>query len=55
MMSTSAKKDVRAVPSYCYNCVAGPDLMTVRVENGVATRIEPCHQAAAIHPGLGRV
>ncbi len=46
---------IRAVPSYCYNCVAGPDLMTVRVENGVATRIEPCHAAAAIHPGLGRV
>ncbi len=55
MMSMSAKKDIREVPSYCYNCVAGPDLMTVRVENGIATRIEPCHAAAAIHPGLGRV
>ncbi|MGC8475597.1 MAG: molybdopterin-dependent oxidoreductase [Acetobacteraceae bacterium] len=43
------------VPSYCYNCVAGPDLMRVRVEDGVAVRIEPDLSAAAIHPGLGRV
>ncbi len=50
-----AHPDRREVPSYCYNCVAGPDLMTVRVEDGVAVRIEPRHAAAAIHPGLGRV
>jgi phenylacetyl-CoA:acceptor oxidoreductase len=43
------------VPSYCYNCTAGPDLMTVRVENGVAVRIEPNFAAADVHPGLGRV
>ena len=54
-MSTPAAREIRSVPSYCYNCVAGPDLMTVRVENGVVTRIEPCHAAASIHPGLGRV
>ena len=45
----------RSVPSFCYNCVAGPDLMRVSVENGVATRIEPDVSAAAVHPGLGRV
>jgi len=54
-MSAAGPDTIREVPSYCYNCVAGPDLMTVRVENGVATRIDPCHAAAAIHPGLGRV
>ena len=54
-MSAASAETVREVPNYCYNCVAGPDLMTVRVENGVATRIDPCHAAAAIHPGLGRV
>ena len=54
-MSAPPTSEVREVPSYCYNCVAGPDLMRVRVENGVATRIEPSHAAAAIHPGLGRV
>ena len=54
-MSAAVKRDVREVPSFCYNCVAGPDLMTVRVENGVAVRIEPRQEAAAVHPGLGRV
>ena len=54
-MSAASAAPVQSVPSYCYNCVAGPDLMRVRVENGVATRIEPCHAAAAVHPGLGRV
>ncbi len=38
---TAANTTVKEVPSFCYNCVAGPDLMTVRVENGVATRIDP--------------
>jgi phenylacetyl-CoA:acceptor oxidoreductase len=56
MAMTPANTDtVKEVPSFCYNCVAGPDLMTVRVENGVATRIDPCHAAETIHPGLGRV
>ncbi|MDE2006037.1 MAG: molybdopterin-dependent oxidoreductase [Rhodospirillales bacterium] len=50
-----AAREIHEVPSYCYNCVAGPDLMRVRVEDGVATRIEPDESAAAIHPGLGRV
>ena len=29
------------VPTYCFNCVAGPDLLTVKVENGVATEVAP--------------
>ncbi len=48
-------KDVRRVPTYCYQCVAGPDLLTVKVEQGVATEVEPNHCAAEIHPGGGRV
>lgn len=44
----------RSVPTYCYNCVAGPDLLTVRVEDGVATRVQPDHSAAGIHPAHGR-
>ena len=32
---------VRKVPEYCYQCVAGPDLLTVKVEDGVATEVEP--------------
>ncbi len=54
-MTANAPKDVREVRTLCYNCVAGPDLMTVRVEDGVATRIEPDFTAEEVHPGLGRV
>ncbi len=49
------EKTARTVPSYCYNCVAGPDLLTVTVENGVATEIGPNFAAAEIHPAGGRV
>jgi phenylacetyl-CoA:acceptor oxidoreductase len=36
-----------SVPTYCYNCVAGPDLFTVKVVDGLATGIEPNHAAVA--------
>ena len=48
-------KGVRIVPTYCYQCVAGPDLLTVKVEDGVATEVEPNFCAADIHPGGGKV
>ena len=44
----------RKVPQYCYQCVAGPDLLTVKVEEGVATEVEPNFAAAEIHPGAGK-
>ena len=47
--------NVRKVPTYCYQCVAGPDLLTVKVEDGVATEVEPNFCAAAVHPGGGKV
>jgi phenylacetyl-CoA:acceptor oxidoreductase len=47
--------DVRTVPTYCYQCVAGPDLLTVKVEQGVATEVQPNFCAANIHPGGGKV
>ena len=43
------------VATYCYQCVAGPDLLTVKVCDGVATEIEPNFAAAAVHPGGGKV
>ena len=43
------------VPVCCYQCVAGPDLMRVEVEDGVATRIEPNYNITDNHPGGGRV
>jgi len=41
--------------TYCYQCVAGPDLLTVKVVDGVATEVEPNFAAADVHPGGGRV
>lgn len=52
---TVAGADVRHVPTYCYQCVAGPDLLTVKVQDGVATEVEPNFCAAAVHPGGGKV
>ncbi|MBM4219887.1 MAG: molybdopterin oxidoreductase [Gammaproteobacteria bacterium] len=43
------------VKTYCYQCVAGPDLLEVEVENGVATQVTPNFDAATIHPGGGKV
>ncbi len=45
----------RRVPTYCYQCVAGPDLLTVKVVDGVATEVEPNFCAAEVHPGGGKV
>ena len=54
-MSTAVATRTIRVPTYCYQCVAGPDLLTVKVEDGVATEVEPNFCAAAIHPGGGKV
>lgn len=43
------------IPVYCYQCVAGPDLLNVVLEDGVATRIEPNSKFSDIHPAAGRV
>ncbi len=43
------------VPVYCYQCVAGPDLLKVEVEDGVATRVVANFDIRAEHPGGGRV
>ena len=54
-MTASRATAVKQVPTYCYQCVAGPDLLTVRVQDGVATGVEPNFCAEDIHPGAGRV
>ena len=43
------------VPTYCYQCVAGPDLLNVEVVNGVATQVEPNFSAGEVHPAGGKV
>jgi len=45
----------RKVPIYCYQCVAGPDLLKVEVEDGVAKRVESNYDIRGQHPGGGRV
>ena len=54
-MSTATAPATRRVPTYCYQCVAGPDLLTVKVVDGVAAEVEPNFCASAIHPGGGTV
>ena len=56
-MTKPARKirDRKMVPVYCSQCVAGPDLMRVEVEDGVATRIESNYGISDKHPGGGRV
>ena len=43
------------VPVYCYQCVAGPDLLKVVVRDGVAVAVEPNTDVAAEHPACGKV
>jgi len=53
-MRATQAKSVKHVPTYCYNCVSGPDFMSVKVVDGVATEIEPNFAAAEVHPARGR-
>ena len=43
------------IPVYCYQCVAGPDLLKVVVDGGVAVGVEPNEDVAAEHPACGKV
>ena len=46
---------VEKVPVYCYQCVAGPDLLQVIVKDGVVVGVEPNHDLADRHPAGGKV
>jgi phenylacetyl-CoA:acceptor oxidoreductase len=46
---------VSKIPVYCYQCVAGPDLLKVVVRDGVAVGVEPNHDVADVHPAGGKV
>lgn len=54
-MSENPIKEKKQVSSYCYQCVAGPDLLTVDVEDDVPTQVNPNFSAADIHPAYGKV
>ena len=55
MMLPTGPRNERTVSAYCYQCVAGPDLLKVRIEDGIATEITPNFDAAQIHPAGGKV
>ncbi len=40
-MSAAVAPRMEKRATYCYQCVAGPDLLTVKVVDGVATEVEP--------------
>ncbi len=54
-MAKPDKGKTQEVSSYCYQCVAGPDLLKINVKDGVATQVGPNFSAAEIHPAGGRV
>jgi phenylacetyl-CoA:acceptor oxidoreductase len=52
---TTADAGLRKIPVYCYQCVAGPDLLKVVVKDGVAVGVEPNTEMADVHPAGGTV
>ena len=50
----SEKKATRTVPTFCYQCVAGPDLLNVVVEDDIAVKVEPNFNFKDEHPAGGR-
>ncbi len=54
-MNNALFQETKTVPTYCYQCVAGPDLLQVKVQDGVATEVEPNFAAATVHPAAGTV
>ena len=51
----SSRKRGERVSTYCYQCVNGPDLLTVEVVDGVATEVEPNFAVRGVHPADGKV
>ena len=53
-MAADHPRNERSVSTYCYQCVAGPDLLKVRIQDDVATEIAPNFDAAKVHPADGK-
>lgn len=47
---SGGRAEAERIPSWCYNCVAGPDLLSVRVGDGLAVGVEP--DPAALAAGI---
>ncbi|GAB4360172.1 MAG: hypothetical protein Kow006_29840 [Gammaproteobacteria bacterium] len=55
MSTVPQAQEVRKIPTYCYQCVAGPDFLTVKVVDGVATEVEPNFETCSVTPSNGKV
>lgn len=53
-MTSKESVSTRNVSTYCYNCVSGPDLLSVKVTDGVATEIGPNFAGIGTHPADGK-
>ena len=54
-MKDSQSGEVEYVSTLCYQCNAGPDLLQVKMEDGVATEVIPEFGLKGIHPANGKV
>jgi phenylacetyl-CoA:acceptor oxidoreductase len=54
-MASRPASAIEKIPVYCYQCVAGPDLLKVIVKDGVAVGVEPNADMAETHPACGKV
>jgi phenylacetyl-CoA:acceptor oxidoreductase len=54
-MRSRPAAEIRTLPTTCYQCNAGPEMLNVRVEDGVATEVRPHFESAGVHPGGGKV
>ena len=54
-MDGHSQGERKKVATYCYQCVNGPDMLTVEVVDGVATKVEPNFAVHGMHPADGKV
>lgn len=54
-MSAAQPTNRKKIATYCYQCVNGPDMLTVEVCDGVATKVEPNFDVKGLHPADGKV
>ena len=47
--------EVDHISTLCYQCNAGPDLLQVKMEDGVATEVIPDFSLKGIHPADGKI
>jgi hypothetical protein len=45
----------KQISTYCYQCINGPDLLTVEVVDGIATEIHPNVSVRGLHPADGKI